>query len=52
MERAAGMPEGPFHGPFRFVDTSSWVLKLRSDLLAVFQADGDVRIVGMYKLPL
>ena len=34
---------------FRLVDTSSWVLKLRNDLLAVFQTDGDVRIVGMYK---
>ncbi len=32
---------------FRFVDTSPWVKKLHEDLLAVFQADKDVEIVGI-----
>jgi hypothetical protein len=31
---------------FRFMDTSPWVTKLHEDLLAVFQADKDVKIVG------
>jgi len=33
----------------RFVDTSPWVLKLHSDLLAIFQSDEDVQIAGTYK---
>ena len=33
----------------RFVDTSPWVKKLHEDLLAVFQADVDVQIVGVSK---
>ena len=32
---------------FRFVDTSPWVRKLHEDLLAIFQADEDVEIVGI-----
>ena len=32
---------------FRFVDTSPWVQKLNEDLMAVFQADADVEIVGV-----
>jgi hypothetical protein len=34
---------------FRFVDTSSWTLKLHNDLLQIFQSDEDVQIVGTYK---
>jgi hypothetical protein len=30
---------------FRFVSTTSWVERLRDDLLAVFQADEDVEII-------
>jgi len=32
---------------FRVVDTTPWVNKLRDDLLAIFDADADVQIVGM-----
>jgi hypothetical protein len=31
----------------RFIDTSPWAHQLRSDLLAIFQADQDVEIVGV-----
>jgi hypothetical protein len=30
----------------RFVDTATWVEKLEKDLMAIFQADADVEIVG------
>ena len=32
---------------FGFIDTSPWVNKLHEDLLAIFQADGDVQVVGV-----
>ncbi len=32
---------------FRFVDTAPWVTKLHDDLLAIFQADPEVEIVGV-----
>ena len=32
----------------RFVDTSPWVEKLQEDLLAVFQADEAIEIVGVF----
>jgi len=35
-------------GRFRFVDASPWVFKLHRDLLAIFQADESIRIVGTY----
>ena len=31
----------------RFVDTSPWVEKLHEDLMAVFQADDEVEIIGI-----
>ena len=34
---------------FRFVDTSSWALKLQSDLLKILKADEDVQIIGVHK---
>jgi hypothetical protein len=33
----------------RFVDTSTWVEKLDRDLIAVFQADPDVEVVGTFE---
>jgi hypothetical protein len=33
----------------RFVDTSTWVEKLEGDLVAVFQADPDVEVVGTFE---
>ncbi len=32
---------------FRFIETSPWVNKLHEDLLAIFQADQEVEIVGV-----
>jgi hypothetical protein len=32
---------------FRFVDTSPWVEKLHADLMAIFQADEGVELVGI-----
>jgi hypothetical protein len=32
---------------FRFVDTSPWVTRLHEDLMAIFQADGEVEIIGV-----
>ena len=32
---------------FRFVDTSPWVRQLHEDLMAIFQADGEVEIIGI-----
>ena len=31
---------------FRFVDTTPWVNKLHEDLIAIFESDADVQIVG------
>src|SRR5215471_9283378 len=31
----------------RFVDTTSWVVKLRGDLLEIFRGDKDVQLVGV-----
>jgi hypothetical protein len=32
---------------FRFIDTAPWAEKLHEDLLAIFQADRDVEVVGV-----
>jgi hypothetical protein len=34
---------------FRFVDASSWVLRLSTDLVKIFQDDTDIQVVGVYK---
>jgi hypothetical protein len=31
---------------FRFVDATPWVDKLHQDLIAIFQADADIKVVG------
>lgn len=32
---------------FRFLETAAWVARLHEDLMAIFQADADVEIVGV-----
>jgi hypothetical protein len=32
---------------FRFVDTTPWVRELHEDLMAIFQTDGEVEIIGI-----
>jgi hypothetical protein len=43
----AGRPRKWSWKTFRFVDTTPWVQKLHEDLMAVFQADQDVTILGV-----